>query len=586
MITFNRCTAKLLANKRATAGTACLLVALSLGVASAADDPEKTTLKIDGVEKSLASRLVEYAGEPSSQSASGLRYWQRSVEQKLTQVLAAMGYNTPIIDSEIKDKQLTVKLALGPATTYSDVAVTIQGAGEQEDILNKFIQTAAPKSGQQLVHADYEAFKSDLLSIALTLGYFDANYSTRRLAVSRKNHDAKLQLQLDSGQRYRYGPVTFDEGELSQEFLHRWVPFKEGDYYNSTDVDTLARELRDSGYFGSVRVRPDIDAAVDDIVPIDVENTLREPHSATIGIGYGTDTGPRLRGSLTRHYVNKHGHSAGVEMELSADSQELSTYYRMPHHPNPASHYLQLEAGVANTDIDDASSLLYTLGANHNRINSKKWLETYSLKFQHETSEFDDTTTRTRLLIPGVGWSRERTRTVADWGTLKYSVDFRLSAAREALLSDIDFERFYLKLGSGHAFSAKHLLHARMELGWIETSEFDQVPLSLRFFAGGDDSIRGYARHAVSPTDADGDAIGGRFLTTLSAEYEYRLRDSLGLALFVDGGRAGYNEYDPVAYGGGIGLRWYSPVGPIKVYVGVPLNGDDKSARFHLSMGS
>ena len=564
---------------------AAWLLAACLCSAASAKDEKQTSVEILGVEKALATQLAGYAGEPTSASPSALRHWQRSVEQRLAQALAALGYNNTSLDSTIEDGQLKVQLNLGPATTYSAVDVAIQSKGEGEAILGKFVRTAAPKQGQQLVHSDYEGFKADLLSIALTLGYFDAQYTTHQLAVSRKQHSAQLSLVLETGQRYRYGAVSFDTAELSPEFLQRWVPFKEDEPYNSSDVDTLARSLRDSGYFSGVRVRPEIDRAVDGKVPIQVDSKLREPHSATIGIGYGTDSGPRLRGSLTRHYVNKHGHSAGIETELSAESQELSTYYRLPHHPDPANHYLQLDAGVANTVIDDADSLRYTIGGSHHRINSAKWLESYSLKFQHETSEIDSVKTRTRLLIPGASWSRERTRTLAEWGTLKYSVDFRLNAAREALLSDIDFDRFYLKLGSGHAFSAKHLLHARMELGWIESKDFQKVPLSLRFYAGGDDSIRGFGRREVSPQDADGNAIGGRYLTTLSTEYEYRLRDSLGLALFVDAGRAGYNEFDPVAYGGGLGLRWYSPVGPIKVYVAVPLKGDDKSARFHLSMG-
>ncbi|MGB0867080.1 MAG: autotransporter assembly complex protein TamA [Granulosicoccaceae bacterium] len=563
-----------------------LLLALWVCPFAQAADDSKSRLEISGVPSELAEQLVKYAGEPASDSPSGLRHWQRKVEQRLPQSLAALGYNSPAIDSTLKDGYLTVQLSLGPATTYSAVDVHIVGEGQSEELFNQFIKKLAPKPGQQLVHADYESFKANLLAVALTLGYFDAQYSTHRLAVSRRQHSAQLDLELDSGQRYRYGPVNFSNSELSPEFLQQWVGFKEGEFYKSSDVDTFARDLRDSGYFNGVRVRPEIDRAVDGVVPINVESKLREPHSATIGIGYGTDSGPRLRGSITRHYVNKHGHSAGVDTELSAESQELSTFYRLPHHPDPANHYLQLDAGVANTIIDDASSLRYTIGANHHRINSNKWLESYSLKFQHETSEIDGEKSRIKLLIPGASWSREKTRTIADWGTLKYSVDFQINTAREALLSDIDFDRFYLKLGSGHAFSSKHLLHARMELGWIESNDFQQVPLSLRFYAGGDDSIRGFARREVSPQDADGNAIGGRYLTTLSTEYEYRLRDSLGLAFFVDMGRAGYNEFDPIAYGGGLGLRWYSPVGPIKVYIGVPLKGDDKSPRFHLSMGS
>lgn len=576
--TKNRCLRTALG---AVLATALLLSSVAVGAKDAAPFP----LKIEGVEKALAKQLISYAGEPSSQSPSALRHWQRTVEQRLKQVLAALGYNNATLKSTLSSDELQLQLSLGKATTYSNVDVRLIGQGEASPQLTEFIYIAAPKRTQQLVHADYEAFKADLLAIALTLGYFDAQYSEHRLAVSRKRSQAELKLVLDSGTRHRYGPVTFSDSELSPEFLQRWVPFEAGEPYNATGVDKLARDLRDSGYFGSVRVRPDLDRAEHGTVPIQVEAPLREPHSAAVGIGYGTDTGPRLRGSLTRHYVNRHGHSAGLDTELSADSQELTSYYRMPHHPDPANHYLQLDVGIANLNIDDASSLRYTLGGKHHRINSAAWQENYSLKFQHETSELEGIKTRTRLLIPGVSWSRERSRRIAGWGTLKYSVDAQFSAAREALLSDIDFDRFYLKLGSGHAFSEKQLLHARLELGWIESDRFSEVPLSLRFYAGGDDSIRGFARRAVSPTDAEGNAIGGRYLTTLSLEYEYRLRDSLGVAVFVDTGRAGYNELDPIAYGGGVGLRWYSPVGPIKVYVGVPLSGDDKSARLHFSIG-
>lgn len=557
---------------------------LSLTPLRASEEPATHAVSVVGVEPALAEQLAEYLGQPNGDSPSALRHWQRAAEGRLPQSLAALGYNDSRIRSRLEDGALVVEVELGPPTTYTAVDARVLGNGADEELLTRFIDEAAPRVGAQLVHADYEKFKADLLSIALSLGYFDAEYSRKRLAVSRRARSATLELALASGPRYRYGPVSFSTEQLSPEFLQQWVTFQRGEPYNAQDVDAFARGLRDSGYFGGVRVRPEIDSAVDGEVPIHVEGTLREPHSATVGIGYGTDSGVRLRGSLTRHYVNRHGHSAGVETELSAENQELSAYYRLPHKPDPANHYLQFDVGAARTAIDDGRSQRYSIGANHNRITAARWLESYSLKFQQETSEIEGEDKRSELLIPGASWSRERNTTFAG-RALRTSVDLQLSAARRALLSDIDFDRFHLKLGGGYALSNRHLLHTRLDLGWVEANDFQQLPLSLRFYAGGDDSIRGYARREVSPRDADGNAIGGRYLSTFSAEYEYRLRESLGLAAFVDMGRAGYNDIDPVAYGGGFGLRWYSPVGPIKVYLAVPLRGDDKSPRFHLTVG-
>lgn len=559
------------------------LYALWLPALALAEDPTDIPLDIQGVSAALGKQLVEYAGQPRSLSPSALRHWQQSVQQRTTQVLTALGYNSATVKSSMIAGHLSVLIKQGPVTTYSAINIEIQGGGESEQALNEFIQKAAPQLGQELIHKDYEGFKSDLLSIALTLGYFDVKYSTHRLAVSRKEHSAQLELLLDSGTRYRYGPINFKQSKLSQEFLHRWVPFKEGDLYSSSDVNTLARELRDSGYFSNVRVRADIDHATADTVPIEIENKIRKPHSATVGIGYGTDSGPRLSGNLTRHYVNRHGHRAGIDTKLSADSQSLGSYYQIPH-SDPANHYLQLNAGVANAI--GTLSRRYTIGMQHQRINSNRWQEGYTLNLQHETSEIDSLNTRSLLLIPGASWSRSQTRTLEHWGAFKYNIELRLNAARKALLSDISFDRAYLKLGSSHAFPNQHLIHSRMELGWLESNHFKQVPLSLRFYAGGDESIRGFGPREVSPKDNSGNAIGGRYLSTLSLEYEYRLRHNLGLAVFVDSGRAGYHRSYPTAYGGGFGLRWYSPVGPIKAYLGTPLKGDDKSVRFHLSIGN
>ncbi len=124
-----------------------------------------------------------------------------------------------------------------------------------------------------------------------------------------------------------------------------------------------------------------------------------------------------------------------------------------------------------------------------------------------------------------------------------------------------------------------------MQVGGTETDDYASVPPSLRFFAGGDQSVRGYDYQSLSPTNSRGDRVGGRYMLAVSGEYQFALTPTWRLATFADHGNA-FNslEIPSLKSGVGFGVRWVSPVGPLRLDLAHPLDGTG-GVRLHFSMG-
>jgi translocation and assembly module TamA len=186
--------------------------------------------------------------------------------------------------------------------------------------------------------------------------------------------------------------------------------------------------------------------------------------------------------------------------------------------------------------------------------------------------------------MPGVDWTRIR----AD-NAIRPSAGSRLSlevrGATDSVFSDTSFVqaiargRWIRSLGNGSRF----LLRA--EIGVTAKSEFDELPASVRFFAGGDNSVRGYDFDALGPVDENGQVVGGSSLATGSIEFEQPLRDRWSLAFFVDAGNAFEGSDLDAKTGAGLGGRWQSPLGPIRIDLAHPFDDDTTSWRLHISLG-
>src|SRR5690606_36790569 len=164
-------------------------------------------------------------------------------------------------------------------------------------------------------------------------------------------------------------------------------------------------------------------------------------------------------------------------------------------------------------------------------------------------------------------------------------LEFELRAAKDGVFSDADLIHANAMLKGLTTLFDRHRFLGRVQLGGNWTNEYTNVPPSLRYFAGGDQSVRGYDYQSMSPTNSDGDRIGGRYQFAVSAEYQYSLTEKWRVAPFMDQGNA-FNSADYLSLKScvGMGVRWVSAVGTIRLDLAHPLD-DDGGVRLHFSMG-
>ena len=188
------------------------------------------------------------------------------------------------------------------------------------------------------------------------------------------------------------------------------------------------------------------------------------------------------------------------------------------------------------------------------------------------------------LLIPGVSWSRT-------WGQEFINalngirLDIGVRGASEAIASDTDFVQTRGNVKFIVSFSQRNRLLVRATAGATDTPDFSLIPSSIRFFAGGSHSVRGYAYESLGPEDENGDVVGGRYLFTNSIEFEHYFDDHWGGAVFLDTGNAFNNLGDPLEQGAGFGVRWKSPIGPVRIDLANAISTSDKDWRLHVTIG-
>lgn len=541
-------------------------------------------LVINGVPEELAENVRLVAGElPSDERL--LNLYIDILPEQTRKALAAFGYYEPEVKVEqnaVDGEQLiVVNIDIGPPVLVKTLNVKVTGEGEFDPAFSDVLERIPLQLGSVFLSGDYEATKGLLLDAAQAKGYFDFEFVTNQVLVSRRGQSAIVNLIANSGPRFTFGQIRFDQDVFSNAFLNRWVPFAEDDPYDSSKIAEFTQNLQNSGYFSSVRVSPQRDVRYGATVPVLVTLQQKDENQVGIGIGYSSDE--KLRGKLTwgKPLINRAGHSADVQFSLSAVSQELSFAYRIPRKNQPLNNYWGIEYGVKRSiDDNDNESLLSTLNFQRVRRFASDWTESVFIRWERERSIIDDEELTTDLVLPGVQYSRTRSKgfPFPTWGQ---SSSLVLMYGNRNLLSTIDFYKSVLNFKYLRAVSPRNTFIFSLQYGAISTNDFDRVPLSQRFFAGGDRSVRGYKYRSISPRNE-----GGRYLEAGSVEYNYRVADRWSLALFVDSGRAFNNFSTSQKVGAGFGVRWQSPVGPFRLDLAQPVNDEDNDGiRLHLSLG-
>jgi translocation and assembly module TamA len=533
--------------------------------------------------REVLASSAEATDKDSAISEFELQRLHRRAITEIRDALSPFGHYRPTIDADLSqdtDRWLArYQIDPGPPTLLADITISIVGEGRDTPVLQQALSNIELERGEPFVHSRFEAAKSTLYDAAYQAGYLSAEWAAREVRVHPDRERADVELVLDTGPRFYFGDVTFEQNILNQELLHRFVRFKPGDPYDTQRLLDLQLVLSDSQYFGRVEVNPRRELVGDDRrIPVTVTTIPDAPQQYTTGVGFATDTGPRLTFGAILRRINRAGHRVRADLRLSSIENAIAARYEIPIE-NVATDTLAFMATAQQQTIGDAETDQFLLGVSRN----DGWLgfrRQLSLNLQRENFQFGEgAQRRADLLIPGVTLSRKRTDDI-QYPRRGYNLTVDLRGAAEGLLSDATFVRLDADARWVHAISetARVLLHGGV--GAIDTSSFDTLPPSQRFFTGGDRSVRGYGYQEIGMRNADGAVVGGEYLVLGSAELEYLFYKDYGAAVFVDA-----RDSPEWKTGAGIGFRWRSPIGMVRLDVAHPFDDPDDNFRIHISIG-
>lgn len=570
----------------------CLLTVL-LAAPAAAQETASLSLqvRVEGIEGDLLQNVLltlsieKRKGHPYL-NPSMIRRLHRSAPGEIRTALEPLGYYRPLIEADLQSEgqQWTAvyRVDAGEPVRVGRISLTVTGPGQGQPETAEALKQFRLRTGEVLVHGVYEEGKRLVLNALRQEGYLDARFPVKEVEVDPDRNTADVLLELDTGPRFRFGPVIFDQDFLGERYLRGFVTIEEGDPYRLTALLDLERALTDTRQFQRVDVRAPRDSAVDLEIPITVHLLPGPSRKITAGLGYGTDTGPRGRVGWVHRRVNRKGHRSTVDLVASTVTQEFTAKYIIPL-DRPRTDHLDYSLGWSREKVEDVDRETYLAGTSLTRLRGKLQ-ETLFLNFEQERFTAGVDTGTSILLIPGVNWTHvvadDRIRT-----SKGYKGILQLKGASQELFSETSFAQASLFLKGILSLSEELRLLARAELGTSWVQEFFELPSSQRFFAGGDRSVRGYDYKSLGPTDSTGEVVGGRHLAVGSAEVELFLSENWGAAVFVDTGNAFNETSESLETGAGAGIRWHTIIGPIRLDYARAVTMEGKPWRLHLNIG-
>ncbi|MEM0912733.1 MAG: BamA/TamA family outer membrane protein, partial [Pseudomonadota bacterium] len=467
------------------------------------------------------------------------------------------------------------------------------------DDISTLIDEISALENTVINHDKYESLKNRLRALSLFYGFFDFSFPLHKLAITPNAENTASTVLIHwiffFGERYKFGDVEYLEFTDAEPLVNEVKTFEKGDFFEQSKVSNFSIDLQSTNYFRRAIARANAEESEDFYVPIEVILTPKPRDKYNFGVGVSTDTGPRFTAEWHRPWVNLGGHSLNTNLFVSRPQQSIESSYRIPK-GNPLKDFLDVQLGYRLVDDNQTRSdtlslaLLRQFGAK----SEDEWDFIPFIRFSQEGFEqgIDADRFTTRLLTPGVTYSRVRKRgdILVSWGDRQ---QITVSGGSTAAGSDIDFAKIQVQTKWIRQWQ-KHRVILRAEAGAIATNDFDRLPSSERFFAGGDQSIRGFGLDEISDfneqINEDGETefelIGGRYLGVLSAEYAYSVSENWQAAVFVDVGSASDEFAKDIAYGFGAGVHWLSPIGRVRLYVAQGESElEDTSPRIHLSIG-
>jgi translocation and assembly module TamA len=551
--------------------------------------------------------LMRWRGNPRV-DIDQLQRLVRTAPDEARTLVATEGYYTPKVTSGLDTSgSLPVARVVvdpGPPVTVGEVDLELRGFVPFDKASTPFDAAALRKQwtlpvGSRFRTADWEAAKRGMLRQIAQSRFPRAQLLDSSATVDPDAHRANLKVVIDSGPDVHFGALKI-------EGLQRYQPavitnlnqIRPGDQYSEAALQALQGRLQDTGYFSSVEVSVDMTSALNEQVselnqgqgarpeaasapvtmPVLVRVTENKRKNISTGIGFSTNTGARAQANYDDLNV------FGKRMKSSLLYEQLHQSARTDFYWPTTSNGYSNSVGAGYDREDLRGQITRTTSIHATRAWGTPLLErSWRLEALTEQLTIDDQPTRRTKALPLTFSITKRHLDSLVLPNSGYIANLQLGAAPVRLLTDEPFFRAYLRGIYYRPVGPSGTLILRGELGGVGSKDKDKVPSTFLFRAGGDQSVRGYAYQQLGVPVA-GAITGGRYLMTMSTEYDYWFKPPWGAAVFVDAGNAADNFSDlKPKVGYGVGARWRSPVGPIAV--DVAYGKAVREVRLHFSLG-
>jgi translocation and assembly module TamA len=572
------------------------------------------TVEVRGVDDALRTNVLAYLSferykKTTDLSADVIERLHDRVEREVQSALRPFGYYEPRIRSDLNnlgkgDWKVTIDIDPGPPVLLDQIDVQLHGPGEKDRLFTKITDNLPLHRGDRLNHATYDNLKGELQRTAATYGYFDAKLTRSDLIVDPQNHKASIALDMQTGVRFRFGATIIHQSVVSDALVRRYIRYKQDAPYDLSEILRTQFALDDAQYFANLEVLPGDPDRETHVVPVTIRADPNRRNWYSVGAGYATDTGPR--GTLT--WENRRINSLGHRFDVIVQAAQVTKYqvqsdYIIPI-GDPAVEKLDLKGVVEQRQLADVETRNEYLQPGITKV-SGNWQYVWFVQAMKTTGDSAAENRTDRLLIPGIDVASVPKGYLGE-PIFQHGVFLEIKGSDGLIGANTRFIQAHLTGTRVFNFRPKWHLLLRDEIGATAVSRFGDLPVVERFFAGGDNSVRGFAYNALSPTqnvctrDANGNFIrtpqgncvtvagavkvGGKDVVTGTVEVIRDLPRNFGVATFFDYGNA-FDRFGgtPLEYSVGVGFRVRLPVVTLGVDIAQPISRPGASPRLHIN---
>ena len=503
------------------------------------------------------------------------------IPQDIKEGIKPYGYFKPHINSYIYNRKIHFwfshfSVDPGPHMRFTHVELQIVGQGSSDIAFQRLYQHFPVKSGDFFNSKRYEAAKSDLFNIAATRGFFKAKMLTSQVKVNLSSYQANIIIVFDTGPRFRFDTTCFSLTPLNNSFIKRFLQYRQGHYFNQEKIKKTRDGLINSNYFSTVIITPEPQKAKGLYIPVKIHLQIEPKKQYGLGLGYGTDTGPRALMSTNFRWINPYGHRFNAYLRASRANSALVTSYSIPGR-NPAIDQYMFTAAFLNRDQETRKGTSGRLSVGYQTILGG-WQQIISLTELRERYNLTGLPrTNSNVLYLSTPWQRIHADNLIN-PKYGYSLVVTMSGGIKNFLSKTSF--FQTRVDGRFLFTLWNQTRflIRSSLGYTSIKNINSLPLSLQFFAGGAQSVRGFGYNSIAP---------GRCLIVSSFEIQQKIMKSFYLAAFIDAGNVSDQlSKRKLKIGLGPGLVLLTPVGMCELTIANAINERRKPWVIQFSIGS